>query len=315
MKKLIQLLLTITLLFLTGCQKDNYSQLNIYSLSGPTSMGLVKLYADDQNELYIRNIVSDGSEIAAALASQKADIALLPANLASVLYNKTNDFKVVAINTLGVLYLIENGNNINSLQDLKNKSIVLTGQATTPEYALRYLLKCAGIENDVELIFKSSANEVAATLASNLADIALLPQPFATVALEKNNNLRIALNLNDLWSQYTNGQQLITAVTVVRNEILENNPEDVQHFLKNYQESINWVNNNPKEAADMIVDLGIINNAEIAQKAIPFCNLVYIDGEEMKSLLENYLKILYDADSSSIGKNLPDENFYFIENN
>lgn len=314
MKKIIQIASLVLILFsLNGCtQKQEEVTFNIYSLTGPTSMGLVKLYNDDQGQNYISHIVSDASEISSALINENADIAMLPANLASILYNKTNNFKVVAINTLGVLYIVENGNTINSLNDLKGKTIILTGQGTTPEYVLRYLLKEIGIESEVNLIFKSSANEVAATLASDLADIALLPQPFVTVALNKNSNLRIALDLSEQYSNITNGQQLITAVTVIRNDILENNPNAVDNFLKKYQDSIDWVNTNNLEAAQMIVDLGILNDATIAEKALPYCNLVYIDKQEMKSLLENYLTILYDSEPTSIGNKLPDENFYYI---
>ncbi|MDO4378697.1 MAG: ABC transporter substrate-binding protein [Erysipelotrichia bacterium] len=312
MKNIIQLLLLLSLIFsCTGCQKeDNKQQFNIYSLTGPTSMGSVKLYNDDKDQKYHSHIVSDGSEITSALINENADIAMLPANLAAILYNKNPNFKVVAINTLGVLYIVENGNTIQSIDDLHGKTIVLTGQGTTPEYVLKYLLNSANI-SDVDLIFKSSANEVAATLASGLADIALLPQPFVSVALSKNANLRIALNLSEQWNKYTDGQQLITAVTVVRNEILEKYPEDIKQFLNSYRESIEWVNQNNADAAKLIVQANILNDQLIAQNSLPFCNLVYIDGQEMKYLLENYLKVLYDADPSSIGMNLPDENFYF----
>ncbi len=314
MKKLIQLLLLFTLIFsCAGCQKEeNKQQFNIYSLTGPTSMGSVKLYNDDKEQRYHSHIVSDGSEITAALINGNADIAMLPANLAAVLYNKNPNFKVVAINTLGVLYIVENGNGIQSLEDLQGKTIVLTGHETTPEYVLKYLLSCAQI-SDVDLIFKSSANEVAATIASGLADIALLPQPFVTVALNKNENLRIALDLTEQWSKYTDGQQLITAITVVRNEILEEYPKEIKQFLNAYRKSITWVNQNPADAANLIVQANILSDQLIAQNSIPFCNLVYIDGQEMKSLLENYLKVLYDAEPSSIGMNLPDENFYFFD--
>ena len=314
MKKIIQTLLVLSILFcFTGCkEKEESTTFNIYSLTGPTSMGLVKLYSDDSSKNYISHIVSDASEISSALINKEADIAMLPANLASILYNKTKDFKVVAINTLGVLYIVENGDSINSLNDLKGKSIVLTGQGTTPEYVLRYLLNETGIEEEVELIFKSSANEVATTLASGLADIALLPQPFVTVALSKNSNLRIALDLSEQYSNMTNGQQLITAVTVVRNEILENYPNAIKEFLNQYHNSISWVNENSQEAAQMIVEMGILNDATIAEEALPYCNLVYIDDSEMKTLLESYLTILYDADKTSIGNQLPDEDFYYI---
>lgn len=314
MKKLIQIALIVLIIFsLNGCsQKQEKVIFNIYSLTGPTSMGLVKLYNDDQEQNYISHIVSDASEISSALINENADVAMLPANLASVLYNKTSNFKVVAINTLGVLYIVENGNSINSLNDLRGKSIILTGQGTTPEYVLRYLLKEIGTENEVNLIFKSSASEVATTLASGLADIALLPQPFVTVALNKNSNLRVALDLNEQYSNITNGLQLITAVTVIRNDILENNPKAVNAFLKKYQDSINWVNENNCEAAQMIVDLAILNDVTIAEKALPYCNLVFIDKQEMKSLLESYLTILYNSDPTSIGNKLPDENFYYI---
>jgi len=315
--KRFSLLVLIILLVLSGCQKpaSDPGTFTVYSLQGPTSMGIVKLYEDSAAETsfnrYQPVIVSDASEVAAALTTGKTDIAMLPANVAATLYNKNGGFKVVAINTLGVLYLLENGITIQSVSDLAGKTVCLTGQGTTPEYALRYLLNYYSIEDQVTLEFKSTANEVAAYLASELSGIGLLPQPFATSAMMQNADLRIALDLTEEWRKTTDESILITGVTLVRDEVLAEHPDQVAEFLKEYEASVNWVNEHPKEASELIEKYGIVAKAAVAQKALPVCSLCFISNSKMKDMLSGYLNTLLKANPKTVGGKLPDDAFYY----
>ena len=290
-------------------------ELNVYSLKGPTSMGLAMLLEDSKNgktfNTYHSTMCTGADEVTAALVSGEADIALLPANAAATLYNKAGGFTVVAINTLGVLYVVENGDSVHSIKDLLGKTVVLTGKGTTPEYALRFLLNANDIEDQVTLEFKSEAQEVVAALSENTAAIGLLPQPFATAALAQNENLRIAVSLQDEWDQFTHESALVTGVTVVRNEVLEAYPSQIATFLKEASWSVDRVNNHPEEAAPLIEQMGIVAKAALAQKAIPFCNLVSITGSEMKLLLSGYLQTLYDQNPKAVGEAMPDDAFYY----
>lgn len=289
--------------------------LNVYSLKGPTSMGLVKLLDDSDNGLtlntYVSTMCTGADEVTAALVGGKADIALLPANAAATLYNKAGGFSVVGINTLGVLYLVDNGLGIEHVEDLSGKTVVLTGKGTTPEYALRYLLDACGIEDQVTLEFKSEAQEVVAALTEGVADVGLLPQPFVTAALAQNENLRIAVDLNAAWNEVTGDNSIVTGVTVVRNEILEQYPTQIAVFLQEAGASVDFVNENPDQAAPMIEALGIVAKAPIAQKAIPFCNLVCIIGTDMQGQLSSYLQTLYDQNPDAIGGAMPADDFYY----
>ncbi len=312
LKKLI-IILSI-MLFLSGCNEkpaEEEKVFNIYSLKGPTTIGLVKLIKDT-NENYSFNIVTAVDSIVAALSNGECDIACIPANVASNLFNKTNDYKVVCINTLSVLYLVENDNQISSFMDLKGKTIILTGKGTTPEYALRYLLSKYGLENDVTLDFKSEATEIVTILSTDAAVIALLPQPFATVALSKNPSLRICLDLNAVWNEVSEDSSLITGVTIVRKEILEKYEKQIQQFLKDYQSSIAYVNANTAEAGSWVAELGIVENQQIAAAAIPYCNITYIDAAEMKNKLQGYLATLLNFNPDSIGGSLPTDDFYYL---
>ena len=290
-------------------------ELNVYSLKGPTSMGLAMLLEDSKNgktfNTYHSTMCTGADEVTAALVSGEADIALLPANAAATLYNKAGGFTVVAINTLGVLYVVENGDSVHSIKDLLGKTVVLTGKGTTPEYALRFLLNAYDIEDQVTLEFKSEAQEVVAALSEDTAAIGLLPQPFATAALAQNENLRIAVSLQDEWDQFTHESTLVTGVTVVRNEVLEAYPSQIATFLKEASWSVDRVNNHPEEAAPLIEQMGIVAKAALAQKAIPFCNLVSITGSEMKLLLSGYLQTLYDQNPKAVGEAMPDDAFYY----
>ncbi len=287
----------------------------IYSLKGPTSMGLVMLLKESiQGQSYNNyqpTMCTGADEVTAALMSGDADIALLPANAAATLYNKAGGFSVVAINTLGVLYVVENGESVQSIEDLAGKTVYLTGKGTTPEYALRYLLSAHGIEDQVTLEFKSEAQEVVSAMAENTAGIGVLPQPFVTAAMAQNEKLRIALDFNEEWAAVTQDSVLVTGVTVVRNEVLEQQKGAIDTFLKEAADGVQKVLSNPDQAAQIIEEMGIVAKAAIAQKALPFCGLTCITGPEMKSMLSGYLQTLYDQNPQAIGEAMPDEAFYY----
>lgn len=295
---------------------------NILALKGPTAMGMVSLMnqadkGEVTDENYNFQIVASPDEVTPALAQRTADIAAVPANLASVLYQKTDGgVQVLTINTLGVLYLVENGNQIQSISDLKGKTIYASGKGATPEYALNYILKENGLTpgEDVQIEWKSEHTECVAALAEHEDAIALLPQPFVTTAQSKNDSLRVALDLTEEWDniQKENGgnSSLVTGVTVVRTEFVQEHPEIVEDFMERYQESVTFVNDHAEEAAKMIGNYDIIPE-EIAKKALPECNIVYIDGAEMKEKLSGYLEVLKQENPQSVGGALPADEFYY----
>ena len=290
----------------------------IAALKGPTAMGLVKLMSDDpqfaDGSLYDFTLAGAADEVTPSLIKGDLDMACVPANLASVLYNKTEgQIVTLAVNTLGVIYIVENGNAVRSMADLAGKTIVGAGKGSTPEYALRYLLSENGIDpdKDVTIDWKSEHAECVAALASGAATIALLPQPFVTVAQTKIEGLRMALDLTAEWDALDNGSGMITGVVVARKSFVEEHPAAVAAFLEDYAESVNWVNSNNADAAQLISQFGIIEAAPMAQKALPYCNIVCITGEEMGSKLSGYLQVLFDAEPTSVGGKLPGDDFYY----
>ena len=305
------------------------AEFKIAALKGPTAMGLVELMSlsDTANEMMEgkENVVSTGNtyeftlagsadEVTPALIKGDLDMACVPANLAAVLYGKTEGaVEVLAVNTLGVLYIVENGETVQSMADLKGQTIVAAGKGSTPEYALRYLLSENGIDpdKDVTIDWKSEHSECVAALASGQASIALLPQPFVTVAQTKIEGLRMALDLTAEWDALDNGSGLITGVIVARRDVVEANPGAVDAFLAEYEASVEWVNANNADAAQLISEYGIVEAAPVAEKALPYCNIVCITGSEMKEKLSGYLQVLADAEPSSVGGTLPADDFYY----
>lgn len=290
---------------------------NIASLKGPTTMGMVKLMSDSEAGLtentYSATIYGAADEIVPLVVQGKVDIANVPANLAAVLYKKTEGgISVLDINTLGVLYVVETGETITSVSDLKGKTIYSTGKGTTPEYVLNYILKSNGIDpaTDVTIEFKSEATEVAAMLEGATDAVAVLPQPYVTVAMTKNASIRIALDLSAEW-EALDGTKQVTGVTIVRNEFLEANEEAVLKFLEDYKASVEYVNANVDEAAALVGGYDIVAEA-VAKKALPYCNIVCLTGEEMKSNLSNYLTVLYNSDPTAVGGELPADSFYYV---
>ena len=294
--------------------------LHIGFLKGPTTMGLVSLMdkasKGESEGSYDFTMVTDASELAAQMVSGDLDIALVPANLASILYQKTKQgVEVIDINTLGVLYVAAADDSIQSIADLKGKTLYMTGKGTTPDYVLQYLLSANGMtSDDLTIEYKSEAAEVAAVLKEQADAIGLLPQPFVTVAMAQNENLKMVLNLTEEWekTQPENGSALVTGVTVCRKDVLEDQADAVDTFLKEHEASAAFANANVEETAQLVADAGIIEKAPIAAKAIPYCSITYIDGADMQTKVSGYLSVLFDQDPSSIGGQLPDEGFYYI---
>lgn len=294
------------------------------SLKGPTSMGILflmdKAEQGETADNYEFQMATGADELLPLMIKGELDIALVPANVAAVLYQKTDaGVSVVDINTLGVLYAVTGAPGVESVSDLKGKTIYLTGKGTTPEASLRYILQENGLtESDYTLEFKSEATEVAAMLAENPDAIGVLPQPFVTAAMLQNQSLQIVLDLNEEWMQVENeikggkSNGMVTGVTVVRDAFLEEHPEAVKRFLEEHASSVSAINEDAEAGAALAVEAGIVAKEPIARKAIPNCNIVCVTGEEMKADLSAYLQVLAEFKPELVGGKAPEEDFYYI---
>ncbi len=306
----------LSLGMMAGCtQKKDDTVVRIGSLKGPTTIGIVNLMdkasKGTSEGKYEFTMSAAPDEITAKIVSGDIDIALVPANLASVLYNKTEGgITAIDINTLGVLYCVTGDTSITSVKDLSGKKVITTGQGATPEYSLRYLLDQNGI-TDCEIEFKSESTEVAAVLAEDPSQIAVLPQPFVTVACAQNEAISIAFSLEEEWQLTTGGLGMVTGVTVVRNDFLKAHPEAVKTFIKEHGESVNAANSDLDTTASLVVANEIIGKEPLAKKAIPFCNVVCMTGDSVKNNLAPYLEVLYNSDPKSVGGKLPGDEFYY----
>ena len=331
-KKIIAALLVFGLLFgFAACGKDTEpesiasvaeekAKVNVTTLKGPTGIGMVKLMQDDENgnskNDYEFTLASAPDEVSASVLKGEPDIAAVPVNLAAVLYQKTEGkYVVTGINTLGVLYMLDTTGKINSVADLKGKKIYATGQGSTPEYILRYVLEKNGInpDKDVTIEFKSEHAELATLVQSGEAQIALLPEPNVTTTLLNAQNAKIALNMTDEWNKVSNdGSTVVQGCIIAKKEFLDNNKAAYDKFIKEYRESVDFVNSDLENASAAVEKYGIIPKAAVAKKAIPNCNITLVTGNEMKSKLEPFLNVLYNANNKSVGGKLPDDVFYYI---
>ncbi len=290
-------------------------QVKVAALKGPTAMGLVSFMNDSDNSdgsIYDFEIYAAPDELTPLIIQGKVDFACIPANLAAVLYNKTEgEVEVLAVNTLGVLYIVESGSEeIQSIADLKGKTIYASGQGSTPEFALNYLLEQNGIKDDVTIEWKAEHAECVTAITEN-GGIAMLPQPFVTTAMMKNEGLRVALDLTKEWDKLDNGSTMITGVVVGRKEFIDSYPGTADDFLTNYELSVDHVNSDTEGAAALIGSYDIVPEA-VAKKALPACNITFIKGEEMRNKLSGYLEVLYNSLASSVGGKLPEEDFYYV---
>jgi NitT/TauT family transport system substrate-binding protein len=320
--------LTLCISMLAGCAPSTPAEpaqkidINIGGLKGPTSLGMLKLMEDNEAGTAANNynftIAGAPEEITAKLINGELDIAAVPTNLASVLYNKTEgELEILALNTLGILYVVEAGTEptITSIEDLKGKTIYSTGQAAVPEYALNYILKGNNLEpgTDVTIEYKSEHSELAALMAAGEAQFAVLPEPFVTAAMKQNPNMTVVLNLTDEWAKVAGKDSVLAMGAIVaRKDFVSANKANIDAFLDEYKASTEYTNANVEDAAVLSEKYDIIP-APVAKDAIPKCNIVYIDGAEMKTDMQGFLKILYDFNPKAIGGKLPADDFYYAK--
>lgn len=316
MKRIVAMITAAVMLFslaaFAACsKKQDDTEIRIAALKGPTGMGMVKL-ADKQNyPNYTVSIEASPDALNPRIISGEVDVADVPVNLASVLYNKLDgDISVLAVSTLGVLYVVEAGSEVNSVADLAGKTVYATGQGATPEYILNYLLDKNGVAGSVEVNYVGEHAALATMLADGSAEIGMLPEPNVTSTLAGNDNLRIALNLTEEWNKVCS-TELVQGVVIARKSFVNEHPEAIEQFLREYEKSSAFVNENIDEAAKLIVDAGILGNVEIAKKAIPNCNISFSKGEAMHKAVEGMLAVLFEANPKSIGGKLPDKDFYY----
>ena len=317
MKKIVAIMMALVMMLgMTGaCAAED--AMKVYALKGPTGIGLVKVM-NDNDGTYDFTLVGAPDEVVAAIVSKDADIAAVPTNLAATLYNKTNGgVQLAALNTLGVLHIVTSDESVDSLDDLKGRTLYATGQGSTPEYVLNYILAAAGLENDVTVEYKAEHAELATLAASGMVDVALLPEPHVTSVLNQNPAFRVALDVTELFEQYARekGDNAVLSMgcVIVRKEYAEQNPDKVAAFMQAYAESVAFVNANVDEASQMVEAQGIIPKAAVAKKAIPNCHIVFVTGEEMKTQIAPFFQILFNANPKSVGGTLPGDDFYFVK--
>lgn len=329
--KLISVLLILSMI-LVGCtdNKDNKENdntnnapvektaVNIVGLKGPTSIGMIKLIdekalnSDNYNVNY--EVFDSPTLISPKILQGEVQIAAIPTNLASVLYNKSqNNIQFLAENTLGVLYVVGKSDaNISNIKDLEGKTIAISGKGLVPEYVINYILQNNNLQDKVELVYLPDHSTVAQTLLAGDYDAVILPQPFVTQVSLKNKDMKILIDLNKEWETASQGKStLAMGCVIVNKEFANNNKDFVNKFLEEYKKSVEFVNANPSEASILVEKNKVINNAKLVEKAIPNCSIVFKTAQDAKEEIKEFLQILFDSNEKSVGGKLPDENFYY----
>ena len=317
MKKMMLCVLALMLaLSLAACGAAD-DKVNVFALKGPTGIGLTGVMENHPDE-YAFTLAGAADEIVAAIASGSADIAACPTNLASTLYKKTGgNVQLMALNTLGVLHVVSNDPTIDSFDDLAGRKLYATGQATVPEYALRYILEQNGLTDKVEVEFVAEHSELATLLAAGQAEIGILPEPHVTSVLMQNKDMRAALDVTALFDDAAkkagNEDMVLTmGCVLVRREFAEKNPEKVSAFLDAYAESVKLVNADPAAAGEKVQAHGVMPKAAVAAKAIPNCHITFVEGDAMRAQVEPLYELLFAANPKSIGGQLPEDSFYYV---
>jgi NitT/TauT family transport system substrate-binding protein len=320
MKKVTSLLLALAmmLVLLAGCGEKKPGEMNVYVLAGPTGIGAMNLWSDSEagstRNSYHFTMTAANDEIVAAVSGGQADIAAVATNLAATLYNKTQGVTVLAVNTLGVLSLLDNSGSVSSLADLKGRTIYAPGQGANPEYILRYVLSGNGIDpdKDVTIQFVGEGSELLSVWNTDPQAIILAPQPVATSILMQHKDAKTVCDMTDAWNDIAGADSaLMMGCVIVRNEYLQANPDAVAIFLEEYQVSIQKAVDDAPGTAALCEHYGLIPKAALAEKAIPACGLTFVSGSEMQTQLAGYLQVMFDANPKSIGGAMPGDAFYY----
>lgn len=311
-RMLTLLVLCLALAFSSfACAPSETGPINVAALKGPTGMGLVALMEDNYTDSYKIELSAAPDDIVGKFVSGEVDIAAVPVNLASTLYNRTDGAAaVIAVNTLGVLYVLENGNTVSEVADLSGKTLFATGQGATPEYILNYILAKNGLSDSVTVKYLTEHSELATLLAAGEADLAMLPEPNVTAVKMNGSGVRTALDMTEEWNKISD-TKLVQGCIIVRADYLEKNEAQVKKFLEDYEASVALVNREIDKAAALIEKHQIMASAAAAKAAIPNCNIVCITGDEMKAAMEDMLSILFEANPKSIGGAVPGDDFYY----
>lgn len=321
MKKTIALLAVLLLVIIpfAGCTAEPAEKtvVNVGAIQGPTGIGMAHLMAADEagtaaND-YNFTVTSSPDEISGKLVNNELNMAAVPTNMAAALYNKTQGkVKLLAVNTLGVLYILENGNTIQSLEDLRGKTVYSTGEGANPEYILRHVLEKNNLTDDVTIEFLAENTELATKMVSGAVTLAMVPEPVVSTITAQNKDVRVALSMNDAWNAVADeNSRLMMGCVAVRTEFLESNKAAVDAFLKEYEASLT-ATADVEATATLCETYGIIPKAAIAKKAIPNCQLTFVKGTEMKEQIAGYYNVLFAANPQSVGGKLPDDAFYYV---
>lgn len=329
MKKILSLTLALILLLgvFVSCGSDDEgtgekTKINVTVLNGTTGFGMAYLMSQDEEGTasndYEFKVETDASKIVSALISGTVDMAALPTNAAANVYNKSGGkVQVLAINTLGVLYLMEKGDQISTIEDLKNSNKTIYVPAQNPRFITEHILKANGIDTSrLDSTTYDTPAALQSAVVAGKVDLAVLPQPVVTAATagakKAGFNYTIALDLTAEWNKIPGSEELVQGCIVVRTDFLKENKGAVDNFLVEYEKSINYLNSNPKQASELIVKYGIFANAAVAEKAIPACNVAFMKGEEMKASMSAFIKAMYNIAPASVGNKIPGDDFYYI---
>lgn len=281
----------------------------VATLSGPTGMGMIKMFSDNAYDV---SLLSSPDEISPKLINGEVQVATIPSNLAAVIYNKTKGgIRTVAVNTMGVLYILENGDTVNSLADLSGKTIYATGQGATPEYVLQKVLEENGVK-DVTVQFMGAHADLANAMAAGTVNLALLPEPFVSTVLAKNSGVSVKIDVNEEWKHiFGEDAGIPMGVTVVTKDFAQNKAA-MDKLIADYSASVDYVVSDSEAAASDIAGAGIVGSKEIAQASIPRCGISFITGDDCRTLLYDYFSVMYDSNPDSLGGALPDDDFYYM---
>ncbi|MFP4526531.1 MAG: ABC transporter substrate-binding protein [Bacteroidales bacterium] len=320
----MRILKTITAIFIiittiscsSTSNNEDSENIKIATLRGPSAMSMIKMIEnldaleDKKTEFIVKN---EPVQIRPLILQDKVDFAVVPSNMAAILYNKHKSYSLAAIPVWGTLYLFGADTSIHNWSDLKDKKVNLMAKGMTPDVMFRYLLSENGLnpEKDVNLDYSFPTHiELANAIASGKAELGVISEPMVSMVKNRNNQIRSILSLNDEWKKVT-GIEIPQTALLVKSDFSKQNQEWINIFLEEYRESIEWVNNNPEKAAKLIVKNNILEDIQTAEEAIPGCNMKFKFAEESKKTIIQYLEIFYNMNPDIVGGKIPDDEFFY----
>jgi NitT/TauT family transport system substrate-binding protein len=314
MSRIVKVILIFVSLFWTGSLAAQHS-VTLYSIKGPSGVALIRLFEEPPRfpgtEIKLEAL-AQADLIAAKFISGEAKLGILPANVAAKIAAGGRRIRVAAVIGYGMLSLLSADPGVRRIEDLRGKTVEVAGQGATPDYVFRRILRARGLnpDGDLKLSYALAYPEIAQSLIAGRIFNALLPEPFATMALAGKPGIRRIGDIQAEWIAAGGAGNYPMTVLAVDADLAASSPGLVKAVLEACRSSVEWVTSHPSGAGILVEKHRMGLSAGVVSAAVPRSAYGFIPAVEARPSLEALFGAFLEYAPASIGGALPPDSFY-----